>query len=81
MYTAHPNFVSLEKGDQKKKSYELFACLLEYDDNIANEDQMDKWEMWYRETTIECIKDYYKKNKHLRFVICDEGSIDSDHGE
>ena len=81
MYTAHPDFVSLEKGDQGKKSYELFACLPGYDDNIANEDQMDKWEVWYRETTIECIKDYYKKNKHLGVVVYDEGSIDSDHGE
>ena len=64
--TAHPNYVSLEKGNQGKKSYDEFlACLPGYDDNVANRDQMDKWEVWYRETTIECIKEYYNKNQHL----------------
>ena len=33
--------MSLEKGDQGKKSYELLACLPGYDDNVANGDQMD----------------------------------------
>ncbi len=79
--TAHPDFVSLEKGDRGKKSYELLACLPGYDDNVANEDQMDKWEVWYRETTIECIKEYYNKNKHLGVVVYEKGSIDSDYGE
>ena len=42
---------------------------------------MDKWEVWYRETTIECIKEYYNKNQHLGVVVYEKGSIDSDHGE
>ncbi len=43
--TAHPEFVSLEKIDQGHKSYDLLACLLRYDNNVANEDQMDKLEV------------------------------------
>ena len=81
MFTAHPDYVPLEKGDQGKKSYELLACLPGYDDNVANVDQMDKWEVWYRQTTIECIKEYYNKNQHLGVVVYEKGSIDSDHGE
>ncbi len=42
---------------------------------------MDKWEVWYSKTTIECIKKYYKKNKHLGVVFYEKGNIDSDHGD
>ncbi len=65
--------MSLENGDQGKKSYELLACLLGYDDNVANEDQMDEWEVWYCKMTIKCIKENYNKNKHLGFVVYEDG--------
>ncbi len=71
----------MEKEEQGKKSYELLVCLPGYDDNVPNENQMDKWEVQYCKMTIECIKDYYNKNKHLGIVIYEKGSIDSDHGE
>ncbi len=42
---------------------------------------MEKWEVWNCNMTIECIKEYYKKNKHLGIVVCEKSSIENDHGE
>jgi len=56
------------------------SCLPGYDDNVANGDQMDKWEVWYHEMTIEYIKEYYNKNQHLGVVVYEKESIESDHG-
>ncbi len=46
----------------------MLAFLPGYDDNVANEDQRDKWEVWYYKMTIEFIKEYYNKNKHLGII-------------
>ncbi len=61
MYIVHPDEASFQKK-WEINAYELFEILDRYDDELADSEQEDKWEVWFCNVTIKEIQEYNKKN-------------------
>ncbi len=60
MYIVHPDEASFQKK-WEINAYELFEILDRYDDELADSEQEDKWEVWFCNVTIKEIQEYNKK--------------------
>lgn len=74
----HPIWIlsPLRKEEKGKRVLKSLHVLKGYDDNIPNDEQMDKWEVWYYEAFVHFIVQYYRKRADLWVVVYERKESD-----